>query len=114
MFTFLLPNSLFPEYLTSIISRDKTRKNQRTNKNIKSFRNYIKLSLQLIKNCQNLVHKFDKKMKVNFQYMAKEDSLNIYLYDDLMNEVGKPKKQYHKIQMKIHLHCLIDELFKYL
>ena len=57
-----------------------------------------------------LVNKFDKKMKVNFEYMAKEDSLNIHLYDDLMNEVEKPKMQYHKIQMVIQHHYLIDEL----
>jgi hypothetical protein len=39
-----------------------------------------------------LVNKFDKKMKVNFVNMAKEYSLKIYLFDDLMNEVEKPKK----------------------
>ncbi len=63
-----------------------------------------------MENYQNLAHKFDKRMKVNFQYMAKEDSLNIYLYDDLMNEVERLKKRYHKIQMVIHFHYLIDEL----
>jgi len=63
-----------------------------------------------MKNYQNLAHKFDKKMKVNFQYMATEDSLNIYLYDDLMHEVERPKMRYHKIQMIIHFHYSIDEL----
>jgi hypothetical protein len=63
-----------------------------------------------MKNYQNLVHKFDKKMKANFQYTATEDSLNIYSYDDLMYEVEKPKKQCHKIQMVIHLHYSIGEL----
>ena len=42
--------------------------------------------------------------------MAKEDSLNNHLYDDLMNEFEKLKKRYHKIQMVIHQHHLIDGL----
>jgi hypothetical protein len=49
-----------------------------------------------------LVNKFDKKRKVNFQYMATEDSLNIYLYDDLMYEVEIPKIQCHKILLEVH------------
>ncbi len=38
-----------------------------------------------------LENKFDKKKKVNFVNMAMKYLLNIYLFDDLMNEVEKPK-----------------------
>jgi hypothetical protein len=67
-----------------------------------------------MKDYQKSAHKFDKKMKVNFVNMAKEDLLNIYLFDDLMNEVERPKKQYHKIQMVIHHYYSIDELSIYI
>ncbi len=67
-----------------------------------------------MKDYQKSAHKFDKKKKVNFVNMAMEYSLNIYLYDDLMYEVEKPKKQYHKIQMVIHHYYLIDELNSYI
>ncbi len=76
----------------------------------KLFKNYKKSNFQLMKNSQNLAHKFERKMMVNFEYMAKEDSLNIHLYDDSMNEVEKLKTQYHKIQRVIQHHYLIDEL----
>jgi hypothetical protein len=59
---------------------------------------------------QNLEHKYDRKTRVNFEYVAKEDSLNIDSYDDLMNEVEKLKKRCHKIQRVIHHHRSIDEL----
>jgi len=38
-----------------------------------------------------LENKFDKKKKVNFVNMAMKYLLKIYLFDDLMNEVEKPK-----------------------
>ncbi len=63
-----------------------------------------------MKNYQKLVHIFDKNMKVNLEHMAKEDSLNIYSYDDLRFEIEKLKMQYHKIQMIIHHYYSIDEL----
>ncbi len=49
-------------------------------------------------------------MKVNFEYMAMEDLLNIDLYGDLMCEVDKLEKRCHKIHMVIHNHCSNDEL----
>ncbi len=42
--------------------------------------------------------------------MAKEDSLNIYLNDDLIDEIEKQEIRYHKTQMVIHLSYSNDEL----
>jgi hypothetical protein len=63
-----------------------------------------------MKNYQKLEHIFDKNMKANCRYMAKEDSLNIYSFDDLMYVIEKLKMRYHKIQMIIPHYDSIDEL----
>ena len=42
--------------------------------------------------------------------MAMEDYENIELFDDLMNEVEKPKKQYRKIRLVIPDLGVLDEL----
>ena len=49
-------------------------------------------------NLMRVERKYDRKKKVNSEYMAKEDSLNILQYSDLMFEVEKQEKRCHRIQ----------------